>query len=535
MNFYLRVCILLISLQTFQSIGQDYFNWSFSFGANPGIAYDIIQTMDGGYAVTGYIYNDTTEEDVIIYKLDALGAIEWQVTYGGAKRDIGRAILEDTTGNIFITGYGNSFNDGDYDLIYMKLDPDGNVLWKKILQGDGDDHGWHLTLDKDSSSVLITGYTVSFGPGIGSNMILKINQDGDTLSTRTYGGPVRELGHFIQSVASGYLVCGHGTSYSATGDEEVYLFKVDNDFNPQWGRSYGSLGREEGNAIGVFSTGEMVIAGVTSDPVGGRDGEAHGKDILLIKINTFGDTIWSKRLGSIDDDDVLDAVVNESDEIIVTGITTGFTDDRDIIYIKLDSDGNIITARVIDGMEREAAYGICNTNDGGFAIYGYTTSFGLTSEQFVTKHDSEATLNCNEIDITPFNINVAPRMATGLMVEQPDWNWFEAPGTALPGELISNLKCGLTGLSEETTTFDALVYPNPSTGMLTIELPNDLTEAVTYRIFDIRGQLILDGSINGDDHQTQIVDLSHFEDGIYLIVLRTSTGQRAILKTTLLR
>jgi hypothetical protein len=39
----------------------------------------------------------------------------------------------------------------------MKLDSDGNVLWKKILQGDADDHGWHIALDKDSTSVLSKG------------------------------------------------------------------------------------------------------------------------------------------------------------------------------------------------------------------------------------------------------------------------------------------------------------------------------------------------------------------------------------------
>jgi hypothetical protein len=71
--------------------------------------------MDDGYAATGYVYNDSTEEeeDVIVCKLNELGTLEWQVTYGGANRDIGRAILEDTTGNIFVTGYGNSFNEED--------------------------------------------------------------------------------------------------------------------------------------------------------------------------------------------------------------------------------------------------------------------------------------------------------------------------------------------------------------------------------------------------------------------------------------
>jgi hypothetical protein len=88
---------------------------------------------------------------------------------------------------------------------------------------------------------IVSGWTKSFGSGDYDFYLIKTNASGDTLWTRTYGGPNEDYGYGVSHAADGgYIVGGTTLSYGA-GMEDVYLIKTD---------ANGSIGVEEETAEG---------------------------------------------------------------------------------------------------------------------------------------------------------------------------------------------------------------------------------------------------------------------------------------------
>jgi hypothetical protein len=144
-------------------------------GASDDIAYSIQQTADGGYIVAG-----ETESfgagwyDFWVLKLDALGGVEWQKTYGGANYDVANSVQQTTDGGFIVAGQTNSFGAGLGDFWVLKLGASGNVEWQKTYGGsDYDGAYWGLSEDGRTSiqqtldgGFVVAGVTTSFGPDI---------------------------------------------------------------------------------------------------------------------------------------------------------------------------------------------------------------------------------------------------------------------------------------------------------------------------------------------------------------------------------
>ena len=84
-----------------------------------------------------------------------------------------------------------------------------------------------------------------------------------------------------------------------------------------------------------------------------------------------------------------------------------------------------------------------------------------------------------------------------------------------PGTIVFDVRSSV-GLTELNTTIG--VYPNPSNGVFQIA---GLTTGDTYQITNATGQVIFEG-------QTNTIDLSNFDAGVYLI--QTQKGQARVLK-----
>ncbi len=85
----------------------------------------LVQTVDGGYAFAGYIYNG--ENKAWIVKTDSNGNIQWQKTYGTTTASrIFYSINQTNDGGFVAAGATNQFN-GDFDSWIVKVDPNGDI------------------------------------------------------------------------------------------------------------------------------------------------------------------------------------------------------------------------------------------------------------------------------------------------------------------------------------------------------------------------------------------------------------------------
>ena len=108
-----------------------------------------MQTKDGGYAVTGTIDSASVDKNVYVVKLDAKGNSQWAKTIGGKNDDIGSAIIQTEDGGYAITGSSKSSGAGGFDVYAIKLSASGSITWAKTFGGTGDDQGASIVQTTD--------------------------------------------------------------------------------------------------------------------------------------------------------------------------------------------------------------------------------------------------------------------------------------------------------------------------------------------------------------------------------------------------
>lgn len=142
--------------------------WEKTFGDNGIKEYgnSVKQTTDGGYILLGTAGHANTEEkDFYLIKTDELGNKLWEKNYGGTGNDEGAAILQTTDGGYIIVGHTDSEGAGLQDIMLLKTDNGGNLVWKKIFGGTGIDLASSVQQTTDGGYI-ISGTTEGFTPPI---------------------------------------------------------------------------------------------------------------------------------------------------------------------------------------------------------------------------------------------------------------------------------------------------------------------------------------------------------------------------------
>ncbi|MCK4645885.1 MAG: hypothetical protein KAU46_06505 [Candidatus Aminicenantes bacterium] len=153
--------------------------WQQTYGETSGDgAYSIQQTSDGGYIVAGFTYSfGAGERDFWVLKLSSNGNVEWQRSYGGANNDTAHSIQQTADGGYVAAGYTYSFGAGRDDFWVLKLDRVGNVEWEHTYGGSSWDRAFSIQ-QISGGGYLVSGYTWSYGDGLSDFFVIKIDPTG---------------------------------------------------------------------------------------------------------------------------------------------------------------------------------------------------------------------------------------------------------------------------------------------------------------------------------------------------------------------
>jgi len=97
----------------------------------------------------------------------------------------------------------------------------------------------------------------------------------------------------------------------------VYLLKINQNGDTLWTKTYGGTGKEVAYAITTTPDGNSIVAGVTFSSIGAGY-------IYLLKINSDGDTLWTKTFGGSSFDCALAVKTNGRCNFIVSGKSESF-------------------------------------------------------------------------------------------------------------------------------------------------------------------------------------------------------------------
>ena len=126
----------------------------------------------------------------------------WHKTYGGTDNDEGRCVAQTTDGGYIIVGWTESYGAGSRDVLLIKTDENGEVLWSKTYGGIYDDDGTGVAQTTDGGYI-ISGYTWSYGAGACDVWLIKTDENGNALWNKTYGGTYWDRGWSVAQTTDG--------------------------------------------------------------------------------------------------------------------------------------------------------------------------------------------------------------------------------------------------------------------------------------------------------------------------------------------
>ncbi len=315
--------------------------WTRTFGgADYDVGYSVQQTADGGYIIAGSTRSlGSGRYDVYLVKTDVKGRMIWTRTYGDTNDDGARSVQQTADGGFIVAGCTESFGAGQGDVYLVRTDAVGDTMWTRTYGGAGHDEGFSVQQTTDSGFV-IAGLTQSSGAGEDDVYLVKTDARGDTMWTRTFGGTDDDFGYSVlQTADGGYVVAGLNESFGA-GGEDVYLIRTTTHGDTLWTRTYGGPSTDEAHSVQQTADGGFIVAGSTYSFGAGNF------DAYLIRTDASGRALWTKTYGGTGDDGAWSVQQSPDGGFIMAGhASSAGTGGRDVLLVRTDSLGNVAPAK----------------------------------------------------------------------------------------------------------------------------------------------------------------------------------------------
>jgi hypothetical protein len=156
--------------------------WNNPYGTGIGYAVKQVPPPDEGLIVAGSTTPfDCEDSDVLIIKINAEGDEIWRRTFGGSGMDVGRSIAITPDGGYLIGGFTESFSQGNEpylrnDVYLIKLATDGDVQWQKVKgQSPNNSELMNAIHETTDGGYIVTGSSQS------QIMLAKFDKNGNTV------------------------------------------------------------------------------------------------------------------------------------------------------------------------------------------------------------------------------------------------------------------------------------------------------------------------------------------------------------------
>jgi hypothetical protein len=192
-----------------------------------------------------------------------------------------------------------------------------------------------------------------------------------------------------QTADSGYVIAGYYSPFDRPGGgpHDVLLMKANAQGDSLWTKVYGGSNYDEGYSVQQTDDGGYIITGYA-----GSFGEGD-RDVYLVKTDSLGNTLWTRTYGGTYNEAGNSVEQTTDGGYIIAGWTYSFSagtpDSGNVYLIKTNSSGNTLWTRTFGGTGEDQGRSVQQTVDGGYIIAGYTYSFGAGgADVYLIKTDS---------------------------------------------------------------------------------------------------------------------------------------------------
>jgi hypothetical protein len=185
--------------------------------------------------------------------------------------------------------------------------------FQKLIGGNKAEYLYHIEANPDGSFVT-AGFTSSFGNGSNDGYLQKMDNSGNLLWSKTFGGSGNDYFNSVKPTTDGgYIMAGSTASFGGSANGVAWLVKTDANGTMQWSRKY-----DDGNANG------SIIWDVTATTDGGYalsgqnryvSGLANG---MVIKTDNTGAVVWAKSFDSNNSDGTMSSLEDANTLIVIS-------------------------------------------------------------------------------------------------------------------------------------------------------------------------------------------------------------------------
>lgn len=423
------ILLLIFITQSFLLAQPTGSGWKKTFPisvtSEPNVALNLLTDPSGNVFVTGWIMAQDTSRDIATVKYDGQGNRLWDTAYQSTDYSIDQptAIVMDGQGNLIVIGFTwNSVS--DYDFLAIKYNQNGDTLWSRKYNGNGNsiDQAF-LSIVDVQSNIYVAGSSIAIGKKCDA-VIVKYNSDGANQktilihdSTEAYYEPTnlkmdsqgnlylygsrsinQKMNVFLTKVEATtgtilwtkqlspvtsvndepadmvidkndnlYLLA---TTYTTRDNSDILLMKVNIDGGTVWTKIYDDPEHlfDYGTSLVHDKNSNIIVAGSSETSAGKMN-------YRIIQYDPNGVQKWVKQYqrGTDTDDFLTGICIDGNDNIFVTGRSDGSTDGRHIVTVKYDKDGNFTWDSVIDHDKKVYArpYRIVSDTSGNIYLCGY--------------------------------------------------------------------------------------------------------------------------------------------------------------------
>ncbi|MFI5150138.1 MAG: hypothetical protein ACHQRM_10435, partial [Bacteroidia bacterium] len=427
----------LLSAQPVVSF-QKHYNFG---GTDEG--YCVEQTIDHGYIITGRLTNGGGDSKIVLQKVDSSGQTQWYKVFGGPYDNIAYSVKQTTDGGYILAGYTS--NSSYAQFVYLiKTDGNGDTLWTKrnltphipTVPSVYGAIGYYVAQTNDGGYALTARYVDSDSTGV--IMFIKTNSSGDTLWTKKLKKSFGLVGGcFQQSADSTYIIAGKAwTAISPSNTYNILILKLNPVGDTIWTKLlHTTTNNETVYSIQKTTDGGYFLSGVIAFT------STLKTDAYIVKTNSTGDTLWTRKIGGSGNDGVQSGQQTSDGGYVMVGLTTSYGAGADDVYlVKTDNSGNVSWFKTFGGVNNDYGDFVQQTKDHGYIISGFTASFG-SGDIYLIKTDS-----------------------TGYAIA--------------------------TGINELHSMNSVLIYPNPMESSAEIILNHKFDGTCLFEVFDPLGRCV---------------------------------------------
>jgi hypothetical protein len=404
------------------------------------------------------------------------------------------------------------------DMLLVKTDSSGNVLWNRIYGNAASEQGVSMNVLPDSGFILL-GMTNESANGDYDIRVIRTDSLGNTIWSKTLGTPSWDVPEEIIPLYDGGFALTGSTYNSPYENGTFYVIRLDSSGTVMWEHQLNRGFSSQAKGILELPDSSLMVTGI---------GIATGHedlDMLLVKYSATGDTMWTKYYGSELDEWAVDLAISFENRICLAGNKTQVEGNTREYMITVDVDGaqlnfnDFYSDREI--VMKSVRYYEPNNSFVFSLDFLAPSALRATIYRFTVLLDYLCSVPVN--DVANSSAQEAIATSDGHLLLTGTYNQL-APGVSSMLLFKTQMDCSststiTTGIEEQQDKTSIKLYPNPGNSWVNLELVNGF---MSVQVFDLNGRLqAVPFSSNGNKLHLNMEQLA---EGVYLVQVVLPNG-----------